>query len=224
MTTATADEAVRAIRRYPKLVEECQAVAPRLAERCRPMETRTEVLEHLLPFVVVYGLRDRPKAAWTKFWDAYIDALLPLPSEALAEAVVQWNQHGEAFMPKPNQLFKLALPRATEMRVAAWRAKKACEAEAAHPIQHKRELTPEEVAERKRLTASMFNTDAEGRVIGLKKPDGAQPGRGPAPGMDPPPARPLHERQAEAERLRAYADAQEAKPLTPPDDEPEEAI
>lgn len=216
----TADEAVRAIRRSPALVEEAKAVAPRLDARQAPM-LAPDVVGLLVELVPIYNLRDRGKEQWKKFWEAYIRALAPLPREALEAAIVDWNQTGDGYFPKPPDLFKRAQTYANQIRLAAWRARKAAESDAKSPVEHRRDLTPEEIAERKALTRELFHTDAEGHIIALKRPDGA----GPAPGMDAPKPRPLHERQEEAERLRRLADAPEpeapAEPLPVTEDPPE---
>lgn len=120
-----ADGACRTICHVPALLEEVRTVAATLAEFARPAEA-VELVEHLLAIAPVYGIAERPPEEWATLWRAYIEALAPLPLEAIKVALTQWNREASYF-PKPGEIYTRAIEHATRLRTVAYRARKAAE-------------------------------------------------------------------------------------------------
>lgn len=98
----------------------------------------------LAPLVLVYGKGEEARSP--AFWNVYKNALSDLPRLALDRAVKAYERIGK-FFPKPAEIRELAMPHADTIRQAAYRTKKATEAEVIQlrpPVENR--PSPEEVA------------------------------------------------------------------------------
>lgn len=198
MTTSAdrSDGAVRIIAINGTLRREIAEAYPALEAWAGPAPPDL-LLELLIRQTPAYGIAALSgPSEWRAFFGTYLEALKPLPLEAVAVAFARWSR-GEffkaakdkgqaAFYPKAVQLFELAQPTYLELRAALWRAKKA--------IDHVEKLPPprSERPTRAQLIADGV-LDEQGRAI-----------LPPAKGIPPsPPAREPETRTQMAERLRA---------------------
>lgn len=170
------------------------------------------LLELLVRETPSYGIATLSgPSEWRAFFGSYLEALKPLPLEAVAVAFTRWSR-GEffksekdkgqaAFYPKAVQLFELAQPTRIELQTALWRAKKA--------IDHVEKLPPPRSSRptRDELIAQGV-LDANGRAI-------LPAAKGIPPTM---PTKAPETRAEMAERLRA------ARAQAPAEDEDGEVV
>lgn len=197
--------AVRLININPTLRAELENVAVEVVRRSRAADP-VDLMALLLEKKALYGLGDVSKAEATAIFNAYLDALAHQPLEAVREAFKRWDlgqmyptePKRHAFYPKPAELNVLAEDTRLLLAKAAYRAKKAFEAEAIAPPKAQRMTKAE-------MIAAGF-MDADGKII-LPKKDAPKPHYAPR-GESP---------QQMAERLRAQT-------APPASDGPEEAF
>lgn len=118
-------ENAEAIRLSPALRAEAGRSFRQLEVLCEPAGNQV-VMAALAPLILVYGKGEEARSP--AFWKVYTDALSDLPRIALDRAVKGYERIGK-FFPKPAEIRELAMPHADTFRQAAYRAKKAQEAE-----------------------------------------------------------------------------------------------
>ena len=212
-SSAKADEVVRQIARVPKLKDKAVEVAADLEARA-VKATAIEIMAVLIEHGPVYGIRDLSDGEYEALFMAYLRSLAPLPIEAIREAFVIWGRDGNGFFPRPEQLFQRAEPYATDLRMAAYRAKRAAT--------HVEDNPPPKTEAQRRADIEAAKAagiiGADGKVILNFKTDETR--RVGPPGET---------RQAMADRLRRIANGEEplpevSAPPAPPPEEIEEAI
>lgn len=151
LTASSARDAAERI--DPLMLAEARERARDVARMAGPMG-REAVYVALQPLIVLFGRPDfgtgEAAKQLTKSWvEIYGEALEKLPAEALAEGVSRWIMEGKWF-PKPAELLKLSDPKASELRIIAWRLKVAVEtADKAKPVIE----SPEERERGRRMAA-----------------------------------------------------------------------
>lgn len=182
-------------------VVEVRGELARRAERAADID----IMGELIALAPIYGISDRTDDEWSMLFGAYLEALSPLPIEAIRAGIVDWNREGE-FFPKPGQIYSRAEPYAVKLRMAAYRARLA--AERVEKVQNA-PTDEERAADRQRLIdAGLMTEDGVFTPLNFRKVETTPPVETP---------------QAMAERLRRLADG--TKPVeTDPLPEPEEPI
>lgn len=124
---------------------------------CEPAGDQV-VMAALAPLVLVYGKGEEARSP--AFWNVYKDALSDLPRIALDRAVKEYERIGK-FFPKPAEIRELAMPHADTFRQAAWRTKRAIEAEVVQlrPPAENRPTAEEIAAEMAKFHAEMKEKD-----------------------------------------------------------------
>lgn len=191
LTDASSDggSAARLISLNPTLRAEVEEKAGLIMDRSAPADPKMLALV-LRQHARILAVPDQSDESWADMFGVYLDMLGPLPIESVSRAFERWHR-GElypkdpgrhAFFPKPAEVYSLAEPLMLELKMAAYRARKALEHVEAH---RPREKTPED-AETIRQMLSEF--------------------RGSAKAMPGDPRRPLESPQQVAQRLREAAD------------------
>lgn len=116
---------MRSISRHDGLKAEVIEVLPELARRASKAEP-FDIMAELIALAPIYGISDRTDEEWATLFSAYLEALAPLPIEAIRAGIVEYNREGE-FFPKPGQIYQKAEPIARKLFQAAYRAKRAAE-------------------------------------------------------------------------------------------------
>ena len=133
---------IRLIALRPVLREEAERILPVLNQRLQKSD-KAEMVKVLTRHALIFGIGDRQPEEWRTLFEVYHDILQQFSLPILEEAFRRWNKcelypkdpGRHAFFPKPAELFSLGEAYATEIRTAAWRAKKALEwAEAKAPV------------------------------------------------------------------------------------------
>lgn len=165
-----------------------------------------DIMQALVELAPTYGLRDLSASEYDALFRVYLEALAPLPLEAIKEGIVQWSRDGNGYFPKPEQIYQRAEPFAHPLRLAAYRAKKALTWAEDNPPPKTAE---ERAADRQRaIDAGILNPD--GTVNLTFKPVAE--------------TRPRETAQQMADRLRCIADGVEKIETDPMPDHIEEAI
>lgn len=181
-------DAVRQIARTPALQREVREVGAEVQARGARADA-VDILAELIQLAPVYGISDRTDDEWAVLFGAYLEALAPLPLEAIRQGITEWNREGE-FFPKPGQIFQRAEPFARKLWQAAYRAKKALEWVETNPPPKSDE---ERARDRQRLIDEGLMTP-DGKFVPLQFRKVVEPGR------------PKETPAQMAERLRAVAD------------------
>lgn len=201
-------DAVRSIAGHAGMLAEVVEVRGELARRAEKAQP-VEILAELIALGPIYGISDKSDDEWSMLFGAYLEALAPLPLEAIRQGIVDWNREGE-FFPKPGQIYTRADPYARKLRMAAYRAARAAEWVEKNPPE---KSEAERLADRQKLIdAGLMTPDGEFAPLTFRKVD-----RGPAAPKETP--------QEMAERLARLGDGTktiETERL--PTEEPEEAI
>lgn len=167
-----AGTAARKIAAVPALMAEVKEKVNLVTRLASPIGS-DGVYIALQPCLIMWGPpdfgSDKEADAMAKAWiDIYAKALKDLPKEALEIAVSEWFRTGKPYFPRPTELNKLAQETAAEIRLIAWRMRKAAEyVEKKTPV----ERTPEDVEKVKAMIAEMRGPD--GRIqLGRSMPQG----------------------------------------------------
>lgn len=126
----------RQIALAPALRNEAAEVLPSLNARVRSPEAPLSELKALFTRqALALGIPDRSPGEWASLFEIYARTLAGFSLEALEAAFDRWNAcelypaqpSRHAFFPKPAELLTLAERHMSELRMAAYRAKKAME-------------------------------------------------------------------------------------------------
>lgn len=189
---ATADDAVRAVRKNAADLRCCRDAWPDVQRLTARMEERTVLME-MEPLLILFGAPfkdgdDDENASGNKRWiSIYAQAFakVGMTQEALAEAVSQWIARGKPFNPQPSELIKLGDVITRRQQSLAYRMRKIHEAALA--------------AEKPKASKEECQEVANGLkdLANLLKPKGMPLG----------PQRPVGDQHAMAERIRREAAA-----------------
>jgi len=143
--TKDGDSAIRLIAMNPTLRKQAEDMLPAL-ERAKVIATRQEIRVILIRMAPIYAIEDRAENEWDYLLEAYLDALADFSPHAIEDAFRRWNRGEDMkdpamgqFFPKPAQLVHLAQKAKSEVWMAAYRARKALEAQAAKPAERTQE-------------------------------------------------------------------------------------
>lgn len=198
----TQDEGAGASRQIalaPGLRGEAADLLPMLNARVRAPEAPLAELKSLFTRqALALGIPDRSPGEWASLFEIYARTLAGFSLEALEAAFDRWNAcalypdqpQRHAFFPKPAELLTLAERHMTELRMAAYRAKKALEFVEEKGL----EWTPERKREEREKMIAM----------GFLSPDG-KPNFVVAGKSMPEPPRMRGTQHQAAERIRAMA-------------------
>lgn len=190
LTDASNDgaSAARLISLNPTLRAELEEKAGLIMDRAMPGDPKMLALV-LRRHAKILAVPDQSEEAWADMFGVYLDMLGPLPIESVNRAFERWHR-GElypkdpgrhAFFPKPAEVYSLAEPMMLELKMAAYRARKALDyVEASRP----REKSPEDAAAIREMLAEF---------------------RGVAKSMPGDPRKPAESPQQVAQRLREAA-------------------
>lgn len=147
--------ACRLVAINPTLRAEVERQYPALLAAMEPAHD-VDLMRVLVQQAQLLGIGQRGEDEWADLMGIYLTQLKDFPLEAIEEAFAKWNR-GElypkdvgrhAFFPKPAELHALGTLHLTDMRIAAYRARKALE----HVEKAGVEWTPErKAAERQKM-------------------------------------------------------------------------
>lgn len=183
-------EAARKVRSVPALADELRASGRDIILAGAKADPRWLVVE-VGRYLLAFGVSDREQAehaAATRLW---LETLAPLPREAIEHGMREVAKVAR-FTPKVGEVYQAALPKARELQMMAYRAKRALEDIGKAPVPKEKRMSREEM-----IAAGFMGED--GKII-LAPPRPIPSGRTAVPSQ--------HEL---AERLRQHAARQEQR-------------
>lgn len=172
--------------RVPALVDEVRRIAGTLQEAAKP-STKEQVLHRVLRIMAAWGVTEKDAKEHSAGLTLWVEALMPLPMEAIEAGVLECGRTCK-FLPRPAEVYQAALPKANELRLLAYRAKKAAEhAERTKPPTQERMTKAE-------MIAAGFMDEAGNVILGKSKP------------IPPVASRPRETPQQAAEKIRRAAE------------------
>lgn len=131
LNAANSGDAAKKIQAVPALVEEAKSQLPVVERLSAPTDPAAlyKIMQKLwianLSFQPEFGTDEDGKVLQRAWFDVYAEALCPLPAEALQIAVDEWLRQGKGSWPQASDIYKLAEKEAQEIRLIAWRLRKA---------------------------------------------------------------------------------------------------
>lgn len=117
--------AVELIAATPTVHDELRQAVAALEQRAEPCGVEF-MIGQLAPLRAIYGIGQKSAAEWAAFWSIYATQIEGYPREALAAAVEDYAGLGSSeWFPKPGPLKALCEKRATKLRMAIGRARRA---------------------------------------------------------------------------------------------------
>lgn len=168
LKASTTEEATRAVLAKPEwvsLLKENSALIRRLAGE----STSEQIWRAYQPLLLIFDPKDFGngkegedlQAAW---FEVHVQVMKKYPLEAIEIAVAEWlGPKGKAWMPKPSELAKLAEEASFEIKLIAYRVRRAVDAAASYAPP--RERSPEDRAQVKRMLDDMRGPDGKIQLV-----------------------------------------------------------